>query len=185
MKIGKFFERLIKVPWRMVIGVFFYAANAVELRHWFFFGEAIESFRAMCLRMLGAKIGTNSHVRSRSFITEPKLLSLGDRSKIATGCRLFLYAPLEIGKDVEIGSGLTVLTSEHVFSDPEMPLSKQGASKAPVFIEDDVYIGANVTITSGVTIKSRTVVAAGAVVTKSIGGNVVIGGVPARILKEL
>jgi len=54
-----------------------------------------------------------------------------------------------------------------------------------VRIGDDVWIGGNVTIVPGVTIGQNVVVAAGAVVTKDVPDNVLVGGVPAKILKHL
>ena len=54
---------------------------------------------------------------------------------------------------------------------------------APVIIEDDVWTGANVTILKGVTIGRGSVIAAGAVVTKSFPPYSIIGGVPAKLLK--
>lgn len=54
----------------------------------------------------------------------------------------------------------------------------------PVVIEDDVWIGANVTILKGVTIGHGSVVAAGAIVTKSFPPYSVIGGVPAKLIKK-
>ena len=53
----------------------------------------------------------------------------------------------------------------------------------PVIIEDDVWAGANVTILKGVTIGRGSILAAGAVVTKSCPPYSIIGGVPAKILK--
>ena len=52
-------------------------------------------------------------------------------------------------------------------------------------IGDDIWIGGNVTIVPGVTIGQNVVVAAGAVVTKDVPDNVLVGGVPAKILKHL
>ena len=54
----------------------------------------------------------------------------------------------------------------------------------PVVIEDDVWVGANVTILKGVTIGHGSVVAAGAVVTKSCPPYSIIGGVPAKVLRR-
>jgi len=56
---------------------------------------------------------------------------------------------------------------------------------APIVIGDNVWIGANATICPGVILGNGVVVGAGAVVTKSFPDNVVIGGVPARILKKV
>ena len=55
----------------------------------------------------------------------------------------------------------------------------------PVEIGNDVWIGGNVTILPGITIGNNVVVAAGAVVTKDVPDNCVVGGVPARILKNI
>ena len=55
----------------------------------------------------------------------------------------------------------------------------------PVVIEDNVWLGANVTVLKGVTIGKNTVVAAGSVVTKSLPSNVVAGGIPAKVIRNL
>lgn len=70
------------------------------------------------------------------------------------------------------------------------PLSPMGRRKhlgiaKPVTIGNDVWIGGNVTILPGVTIGNNVVVAAGAVVTKDISDNCVVGGVPARKIKDI
>ena len=56
---------------------------------------------------------------------------------------------------------------------------------APIHIGNNVWIGASVVITKGVTIGDNAVIAAGAVVTKDVPANVVVGGVPAKIIKQL
>ena len=55
----------------------------------------------------------------------------------------------------------------------------------PVTIGNDVWIGGNVTVLPGVTIGSNVVVAAGAVITRDVPDNCVVGGVPARIIRQI
>ena len=88
-----------------------------------------------------------------------------------------------IGDNVMIGPNTLITTVGH-------PLSTMGRRKhlgiaKPVNIGNDVWIGGNVTILPGVKIGNNVVVAAGAVVTKDVPDNVVVGGVPARVIKEI
>ena len=92
-------------------------------------------------------------------------------------------APVKIGDYVMIGPNTLITTVGH-------PLSPLGRRKhlgkaEPVLIGDDVWIGGNVTVLPGVTIGSNVVVAAGAVVTKDVPDNCVVGGVPAHVIKTL
>ena len=88
-----------------------------------------------------------------------------------------------IGNNVMIGPNTLITTVGH-------PLSPKGrrqyhAFAQPVRIGNDVWIGGNVTTLPGVTIGNNVVVAAGAVVTKDVPDNTLVGGVPARKLKEI
>jgi Acetyltransferase (isoleucine patch superfamily) len=56
---------------------------------------------------------------------------------------------------------------------------------APIVLEDDVWIGSGSIILKGITIGEGSVVAAGSVVTKDVSPNVIVGGNPARVLKEI
>ena len=96
-------------------------------------------------------------------------------------------APLTIGKKVIFGPHPTIITGDHridvvgkfiIDSHEKLP-----QNDAPVTIEDDVWTGANITILKGVIIGRGTVIAAGAVVTKSCPPYAIIGGVPAKIIK--
>ncbi len=92
-------------------------------------------------------------------------------------------APVYIGDYVMIGPNTLITTVNH-------PLSPMGRRKhlgiaKPVKIGDDVWIGGNVTILPGVSIGNNVVIAAGAVVTKDVPDNCVVGGVPAQVIKEI
>ena len=115
-------------------------------------------------------------------------MSIGDYTCIPKGSVFYCTeAPLIIGKKVIFGPRPTIITGDHridvigkyiMDSNDKLP-----ENDAAVVIEDDVWTGANVTILKGVTIGRGSVVAAGAVVTKSCPPYSIIGGVPAKVLK--
>lgn len=115
-------------------------------------------------------------------------LSIGDGSSIPKGSTFYCTeAPLTIGRKVIFGPRPTIITGDHrtdvigkfiMDSHDKLP-----ENDAPVVIEDDVWTGANVTILKGVTIGRGSIIAAGAVVTKSCPPYSIIGGVPAKVLK--
>lgn len=65
------------------------------------------------------------------------------------------------------------------------PKDRRSTYPAPIVLGRNVWVGANVTILQGVTIGDNSVVAAGAVVTKDVPPNTVVGGVPARVIKTI
>ena len=117
-------------------------------------------------------------------------LSVGEGSSIPKGSTFYCTgAPLTIGRKVIFGPKPTIITGDHridiigKFIIDVTDADKLPENDLPVMIEDDVWCGANVTILKGVTIGRGSVVAAGAVVTKSFPPYSIIGGVPAKLLK--
>ena len=117
-------------------------------------------------------------------------LSIGDGTSIPKGSTFYCTgAELKIGNKVIFGPKPTIITGDHrigivgkyiidVTDEEKLP-----EQDAPVTIEDDCWIGANVTILKGVTIRRGTVVAAGAVVNKDVPPYCIAGGVPAKPIK--
>ena len=92
-------------------------------------------------------------------------------------------AEVRIGDYCMIGPNTLITTVGH-------PISPKGrrerkAQGTPVTIGNDVWIGGNCTILPGVTIGNNVVIAAGAVVTKDMPDNSVVGGIPARVIKKI
>lgn len=87
-----------------------------------------------------------------------------------------------IGRDTLLGPFVAVYSENHRFSDPGVPIRKQGQSRRPVCIGDDVWIGAHAVVLAGVTIGDGAIVAAGAVVTKDIPEGKIVAGVPAEVI---
>ena len=90
-----------------------------------------------------------------------------------------------IGDRVYFAPLVQVLAVNHVFDDPNRPFVEQGITAEGIVIEDDVWVGAGAVITDGVRIGRGAVVAAGAVVSADVPPHTVVGGVPARVLRDL
>ncbi len=91
---------------------------------------------------------------------------------------------VEIGNNVAIAQNVVIRASDHVFSDTNRPFKEQGHAGGDIFIEDDVWIAANVVITRNCRIGAHSIVAAGAVVTRDVLPWTLVGGVPAQIIKR-
>lgn len=110
-------------------------------------------------------------------------VTIGDYTRIGIHCTVI--GPVCIGSHVNLAQGITVTALNHNFEDTSKRIDEQGISTKPVVIGDDVWIGSNAVILPGVTIGRHVVVAAGAVVTKDVPDNCVVGGVPAKVIKLL
>lgn len=91
---------------------------------------------------------------------------------------------VEIGSACIIGQYFSVHPENHIFSDMTCEIRRQGVKREGIKIGDNCWIGSKVTILDGTVVGSGCVIAAGAVVTGHFPDNVIIGGVPAKIIKE-
>lgn len=110
-----------------------------------------------------------------------KNIHIGQRVFINSGCKMQDQGGIYIGDDVLIGHNACLLTLNHEM-DPE---NRADMHPKPIHIEDKVWLGSNVTVLPGVTIGEGAIVAAGAVVTKDVESNTIVGGVPAKIIKMI
>lgn len=108
---------------------------------------------------------------------------IGDYTRI--GIHNTIIGPVCIGNHVNLAQGITVTALNHNFEDKTKRIDEQGITTKPVIIGDDVWIGANAVILPGVTIGKHCVVAAGAVVTKDVQDNTIVGGVPAKEIMKI
>ncbi len=131
------------------------------------------------------------HIGRRTVICQDaKLLTykgdirIGDFCSVNPFCVLYGIGGLFIGNYVRIAAHTIIVPANHLYDDPEVPITHQGLSRKGVHIEDDVWLGAGVRILDGCTIGRGTVVAAGAVVTEDVEPYSVIAGVPAKLIKK-
>ncbi|MDZ4666346.1 MAG: acyltransferase [bacterium] len=109
-------------------------------------------------------------------------VKIGQFSRVGIGN--VIIGPVSIGNHVILAQNIVMSGLNHGYEDINLPIHKQKVSMQPIFIEDDSWIGANVVVTAGVTIGKHSVVAAGAVVTKSIPPFSIAVGNPARVIKQ-
>lgn len=97
------------------------------------------------------------------------------------GCHFQDWGGIYIGDNTLIGSYTVLATINHGM----LPEERADNHPLPIHIRKGVWIGAHVTILPGVNIGEHAVIAAGAVVAKDVPAGAVVGGVPAKIIKQI
>ena len=110
-----------------------------------------------------------------------KNIKIGKSVFINSGCRFQDQGGIVIGDGTFIGHNVVLATLNHGISLKD----RCNTFPKPIFIGNHVWVGASVTITPSVTIGDGAVIAAGAVVTKDVPANTIVGGIPAKIIREL
>ncbi|HVG16055.1 MAG TPA: sugar O-acetyltransferase [Chitinophagaceae bacterium] len=138
------------------------------------------------IRNLVSKI-TGSEVDGTTIIFPPFQINYGKNTRMGRGvfinfdCTFLDLGGITIDDNVMLGPKVSLLSEGH----PVAVNDRQTLTTGSIHIKRNVWIGANATILQGVTIGENSVVAAGAVVSKSIPANTVVGGVPARHIKNI
>ena len=135
------------------------------------------------LQLYGARFGPRTLHIEKSFFGGAKLVT-GSSCYLGRGCHFDFSAPITLGSNVVISHGVTFVTAKHPIGRSERRAGP-GQHACPIKIGDGVWVGANVTILPGVTIGKGAIVATGAVVNKDVPQDVVVAGVPAKVIREL
>ncbi len=130
------------------------------------------------------RIGAYSRlITSTTFDQLGSHITIGDDVGIGEFAYLGGAGGLDIGDDCIIGQYLSCHPENHIFTDNDELIRHQGTTRQGIRIGKNCWIGAKVTILDGVTIGDHCIIAAGAVVTKSMPPYSVIGGVPAKVIR--
>ncbi len=135
--------------------------------------------RRIFYRLGGIQIGKGSTIHMGARFYNPWNIQIGEDSILGEGIVLDGRDKLIIGNHVDIASEVMIYNCEHDVQNEDFR-----AISGPVVIEDYVFIGPRAIILPGVTLKKGAVVGAGAVVTKDVEENSIVGGVPAKVIGE-
>lgn len=132
------------------------------------------------------KIGSYSKLLSTSHFSKfGKGLIMGSNSAIGDFTHFGAPGGIVIGNDVIMGSYISFHSENHNFADTSKLIREQGVSSKGIVLGNNIWVGAKVTFLDGCEVGDNSVVAAGAVVTGKFPKNSIIGGVPARVIKDI
>jgi len=129
--------------------------------------------------LLGESFKERTAIMPPFYIDFGSQLKIGKQVFINHNCTCMTAGTIIVEDGVMIGPQVTLLTANHHFEDHNVLICKT------IHVKKNVWIGARATILPGITIGENSVIAGGAVVTKDVEPNVVVGGNPARVLKRL
>ncbi len=112
------------------------------------------------------------------------VVSIGRGCRIGRGSHIIGHWSITLGDEIQIGPYVYITDQNHGYLDPDTPVGWQAPEESAVSIGSGSWLGTNVVILPGTHLGVNTTVAAGAVVRGSFPGHVVLGGVPAKVLRH-
>ncbi|MFV0592456.1 MAG: DapH/DapD/GlmU-related protein [Draconibacterium sp.] len=141
----------------------------------------VEKVREKWGEISGQALDPSTTIQIPVYVNIGKFTRIGKNVYINHLCSMLDMGTITIGNDVLIGPKVNILSEEH----PVNPKERKALMVRPVVIKNGAWIGAGATILSGVTVGENAVVAAGAVVNKDVPDNTVVGGIPAKVIKNI
>jgi len=139
----------------------------------------VHGWRRFLLRLFGARIGRGAKIMPSARIWAPWQLTMGEYACLSHHVDCYCVAPVKIGAHATVSQYAHLCAASHDMNDPHMKLIK-----APIVIGDGAWICAGAFLGMGVTVGEGGVAAARAVVVEDVAPWTVVGGNPARFLKN-
>ena len=137
--------------------------------------------RNLLSQITGSAIDESVAVFTPLYINYGKNTKIGKNVFINFDCVFLDLGGITIEDNVLIAPKVSLLSEGH----PVSPQNRQSHVPGHIHIKKNAWIGAGATILPGVTIGENAIVAAGAVVSKDVPANTIVGGIPAKIIKEI
>ncbi|WP_028782412.1 sugar O-acetyltransferase [Thalassobacillus devorans] len=139
--------------------------------------------RARLLHDLLGSAGENVFMEPTIRFDYGKNTHVGDNFFANFDCIILDVCEVRFGDNCLLAPSVQVYTATHPLDSGERNSGKEYAK--PITFGDNVWVGGNAVINPGVTVGDNAVIASGAVVTKDVPANVVVGGNPAKVIKQI
>lgn len=141
----------------------------------------VDQIRKRLSAIIGSELDESTTVFAPFYINFGRFTQIGKNVFINHACSFLDLGGITIEDEVLLGPKVNLITENH----PLDPADRRALICKPIVIKRNAWIGAAATILPGVTIGENAVVAAGAVVTTDVPANTIVGGIPAKVLKNL
>lgn len=161
-------DRVRRLLWR-VVRLLVYQPTPVYMHRW----------RCCVLRAFGATIHEHAFPYPDAKIWAPWNLVMGSGSCLGPNVECYNVAPVHLGCDVTVSQRSHLCTASHDYNDPQFPLTG-----APIVIGDGAWVAAEAFVGPGISIGERAVVLARSVIVNNVEPSAIMGGNPARHLRN-
>lgn len=140
-----------------------------------------DEVRALLSQLFGRQVPASLRVFPPFYTDFGKNIEIGRDVFINACCHFQDHGGVTLGDGCQIGHNVVFATLNHGMA----PEDRHTTYPAPIVLGKNVWVGSNATILSGVTIGDNAIVAAGAVVTKDVAAGAIVGGVPAKFIRNI
>ena len=134
--------------------------------------------------LIGPNVCLTAGISADQEMLSSPVVSIGRKCIIGRGSHIIGHWSIVLGDEIQTGPYVYITDQNHSYDDPDEPVGWQTPNELAVAIGSGSWLGANVVILPGTTLGRNTVVAAGAVVRGTFPDHVVLGGVPAKVLRH-
>lgn len=141
--------------------------------------------RYISIKSINRLNGDNICIKSGCYIYNVEKLTIGNNVSIHPLTYIDALGGIKIGNNVSIAHNSSLVSFNHTYSNMDIPIKYNDLELGRIIICDDVWIGCGVRVLANAVINSRTILAAGAVVSTITLSNSIYGGVPAKFIKSI
>ena len=141
----------------------------------------VNQIRERLSQIIGTELDESTTIFAPFYTNFGRFTQIGKNVFINHACSFLDMGGITLEDHVLLGPKVNLITENH----PVDPANRRALICKPIVIKRNAWIGAAATILPGVTIGENSIVAAGAVVSKDVPSNTVVGGVPAKIIKTI